>query len=230
VNPDDYRQYAFSIDFFSNPTFNKGISRYISLIVNTLPASYKVCDVGGGTGFLLNHILKQREDLIATLIEPSKSMFYQAESLLTSSRVSLMNVTLQESLAKLVVQDVFFFCRSFFAFSSENNVYKPLFLELKNKLSTFGQLFVYEISGLYDIAFYKKKLAAKFIHKMKMFNHHWPVMEFALQCFNDGVKNGKFTLFSRDKLETLAHEAGFDLIYYSSPDLYCFRKRYYSSH
>jgi hypothetical protein len=226
MNPDDYQQYALSIDFFSDPVFNESLSRYISLIVGSSPSASKICDVGGGTGYLLNLILKQRTDLIATLIEPSKPMFYRAESTLASTKIKLVNTTLQESLPTLECQDAFLFCRSLYAFSGDISVYKDLFSQLTKKLSDFGQLFIYEIGSVYDIELHKKGLENKFINKKEMFNKHWPILELALQRFNEGVENGEFTLFSRDKIENIAYEAGFNLLYYSHPDLYCFRKRY----
>ncbi|MCF6202916.1 MAG: class I SAM-dependent methyltransferase [Methylococcaceae bacterium] len=226
MNPDDYEQYALSIDFFSDPVFNESLSRYISLIVGSSPSSSKICDVGGGTGYLLNLILKQRTDLVATLIEPSKPMFYQAESSLASTKIKLVNTTLQESISTLECQDAFLFCRSLYAFSGDISFYKALFSQLTEKLSAFGQLFIYEISAVYDIALYKKRLEKNFINKKEKFKKHWPILELALQRFNEGVENGEFTLFSRDKIESLASEAGFTLLYYSHPDLYCFRKRY----
>ncbi len=226
MNPDDYQQYALSIDFFSDPLFNEGLSRYISLITGSLLPASKICDVGGGTGYLLNLILKQRQDLVATLVEPSNPMFYRAESSLASSQVKLINATLQDALPRLEHQDAFLFCRSLYAFSGNINDYNSLFSQLTDKLSVFGQLFIYEISGFYDISLQKKILEKKLSHKKQKFKEHWPVLELALRRFNEGVENGEFTLFSRDKIEKIAHEAGFDLLYYSHPDLYCFRKRY----
>ena len=228
MKSNDYQQYALSIDFFSQPALNKRLHRFVELATRALRPSAKICDVGGGTGYLLEQILQQRKDLLATLIEPAQPMYRQAKARL-ASQATLMHATLDAALPTLECQDAFLFCRSLYAFSGNIEDYKALFFQLADNLNPFGQLFIFEISHMYDINTYKKNLEQDIRYEKELFNQHWPVLELALQRFNDGVNNGEFTLFSPHQLKALADETGFDLLHYSNPNLYCFRKRHQPS-
>jgi len=103
-----------------------------------------------------------------------------------------------------------------------------LFSALADKLTSFGQLFILEPnSRLYDIASYhlglKRRLSTD---QLKELQHHWPVIEVALQRFNEGVQNNEFTLLQPEDLYHLADKSGFDKIFYRAPGIYGFRKRH----
>lgn len=223
MKPTDYHNYAGSIDFLSSPQINPEIDFFIELLSKSLPQAARVGDVGGGTGYILARILEQRPDLTVTLIEPTTIMYQQAEVRLSGKAV-LINATIRSALPGLQPLDAFIFCRSLYALDS----FPSLFTALADKLTSFGQLFILEPnSRLYDIPSYHLGLERRLSpDQLKELQRHWPVIEAALQRFNEGVQNKEFTLFQPEDLYHLADKSGFDKNFYRAPGIYGFRKRH----
>ncbi|MCK5921908.1 MAG: methyltransferase domain-containing protein [Methylococcales bacterium] len=219
----DYLSYTGSIDFLSSPQVNPEIDFFIELLSKSLPQVARVVDVGGGTGYILARILKQRSDLTATLIEPATIMHQQAEVRLSGKAV-LINATIKSALPDLQPLDAFIFCRSLYALDD----FLSLFAALADKLTSFGQLFILEPNPrLYDIPSYHLGLERRLSpDQLKELQHHWPVIKAALQRFNEGVQNNEFTLFQPEGLHQIADKSGFDKIFYRAPGMYGFRKHH----
>ncbi len=223
MKPTDYSDYANSIDFLSAPNVNPEIDCFIELLSKSLPQAAKIVDVGGGTGYIVTRILEQRPDLVVTLVEPAVVMYKKMESRL-SGKATLINATIKTALPELQSQDAFVFCRSLYALDD----YPSLFTALANALTAFGQLFILEPNtGSYDIPQYNLGLQRRLSpDQLKELEHHWPVIESALQRFNEGVENNEFTLFHPEDLQQLTDKSGFDRIFYRAPGIYGFRKRH----
>ena len=223
VKPSDYESYSDSIDFLSIPRLSPEIEYFTLLVSQSLPPEALLVDVGGGTGYVLERILDQRPDLVATLIEPATPMFQRAESRL-EGRVRLLNASVESVIGQLEPQGAFIFCRSLYALGN----YDSLFSSLARKLKAYGQIFILEPNtGPYNIPAYRLELEKQLAPPNDQeLQHHWPVIKAALQRFNTGLQNGEFTLFPPQDLEQMAHNHGFEQVFYRSPGTFILRKRY----
>lgn len=224
MSPSDYRVYADTIDYFSNLDLNNELKKFIRVIVDNLPESNSLLDVGGGSAYILNKILDQRGDISSILVEPSEDMFNLA-TLNRKASTLLINKTFNDALPELPVMDNILFCRSLYSLSGNIDDYDEVFYTIAKKTNPYGYLFIMEPNSLYNVSSYKKEIIKNFKIPQRDFEYHWPIVEAAMNRFNEGVLNSEFTLFDGTKLEKIANRYNFNTKFINNT-IYVFRKNH----
>jgi SAM-dependent methyltransferase len=215
VKPEHYEWFGEAFECFSNPFLTPQNQEFIDRLTDLLPKGASVVDVGGGTAIYTADLISMRSDLSLTFIEPSPENMRIARTRL-DARNDLREATLDEVLPTLEPQDAFIFCRSLYALYGEIEPYRALFAEIREKLRPDGYVCVWDFYEKADLEFQYAYFKANLEDDPEMgptFERLWPVLRRSLELLNEGVEpGGAFTLFSREILDPLMTEAGFETV------------------
>ncbi len=215
MKPEHYEWFGEAFEFFSNPFLTPQNQEFIDRLTDLLPKGASVVDVGGGTAIYTADLISMRSDLSLTFIEPSPENMRIARTRL-DARNDLREATLDEVLPTLEPQDAFIFCRSLYALYGEIEPYRALFAEIREKLRPDGYVCVWDFYEKADLEFQYAYFKANLEDDPEMgptFERLWPVLRRSLELLNEGVEpGGAFTLFSREILDPLMTEAGFETV------------------
>jgi len=216
MNPNCYNDYAKVFDLYSNVRLFPQNLRFIDVAAALLGPGDRVTDVGGGTGMFTAELLVRVPWVDLTFVEPSPPMMEIAATRLPLS-ANLVHAPLDGALlAELPEQKMFLFQRSLYSLFGEMDRYRELARELAARTSTGGHVAIYEMPGPYDMelawGYYSENREVLGISE-EVLLETWPVMQAVFREFNDGVAEGRYTLFDRSSLDEVFGGAGFDCSY-----------------
>ena len=212
MKPHCYDEYAAIFDLYSNVHLFPQNLRFVEIVAEHLRPGHRVTDVGGGTGMFTAELLERVPWVELTFVEPSPPMMAIAAERLPLS-VDLVHSPLSaDLLAGMPAQDVFVFQRSLYSLHGEVEPYRALAGQLAARTAPGGHVAIYEMPGPYDVElvrdYYTVNREVLGITEAT-FEETWPVMERVFAEFNEGIGDGRYTLFDRARLDDVFGGAGF---------------------
>lgn len=228
MEPYHYKEYSTIFDSLaSNPEYFPSLYRFIiEIVIPNLKANARVTDFGAGTGLFCAKLLEYLPNLQLTLVEPSPEMMIIARNRL-QNRVRYFEMTADAAINNLDQQDAFIFQRSLYVIYQNEAHCKSLFTKLHEKLNPSGIILIQDFSAKPSVEDYKQYLfeeCAKTPEQRNELMQQFPILEVALNTFNQHVDEGKFHLINKAEIETLMAETGFEPLISDDDDCYVFRR------
>jgi len=213
MKPSDYQDiygYAESLDLLNERDCSNDLGTFIELVSTTVPNGASILDIGGGSGYILARILDSRQDLAATLLEPSEPMLERART--RAAGFAILEGSLQDQSDKLEQYDAIILCRALYAMSTGHQQRQATIRLISRKLKPYGRLFIHEPDALYDIASFETRMKHCLDMPPDAFQSLWQTVKPALERFNTGVRAGEFTLYDAQMLDQTLLPEGFTLL------------------
>ncbi|MBI3795023.1 MAG: class I SAM-dependent methyltransferase [Nitrospinae bacterium] len=210
---DVYREYSAVFDYFSDERFSPSNEYFTNHVAKLIKPKFKICEVGGGTGYFTQKFLDDREDVELLFIEPFEAMLKQAKARLGDSVRYLKN-TFEEVVNTLEKQDVFVFQRSFYHLYKDMESYRRLIKTLYDLTNVEGFVCIQNVPPVFDVPEFKKHFYDKHLEHglaVETFNEKWPVLEKVMLDFNERTARNDYFCIPADALSAFFIFGGFSL-------------------
>lgn len=217
MRPDQYTDYATIFDLYHQKgrAFSAGYA-FLRSTLEYLGETPRVADLGGGTGLLSEHLLFWRPKARLTFVEPSAHMAPIARQRLGERCAFFIEKTFQEaSPLPDAPYDALLTVRSLYAMESDRSRYPALFADMAAQLAPGGYLFLMDIRDKLRKGEKKfwEDLQRKLVPKecsVEEFKRMQEIINWTNQEFTTEVNEGRYHLFTREELDKLAGDAGFE--------------------
>lgn len=216
MNPSLYSQYHRVYDIFSIPQVFPILLRFCQQIVELAPKNTnQIADIGCGTGLFTQYLQTKFPQATFDVVDPSEHMLPYAMKRLNQEQTHIFHGTFDEAYNQLSAQDIFVFQRSLYGFYPDIDTYCQLAEKVYDKTNTGGLVAIYEIAQIHNIPELKEYLLSKREHlpiPQGEWEAHWSILKTALEDFNTGIQEGRYTLLDKQKRKDIFVSAGFTLI------------------